>query len=440
MSRSADPRATRRVVALVGNPAIHDSRVLREAETLASAGHRVTLLARWEPGLPREEQARGFQILRLEIPRLLARRAEGTVRDGIRGGRFGLAALPGVLRMGRWLRSRRDETPLRFAVRRSHSAARSVLPKSPAVYHAHDLDMLPVAARLAAEGSGALVYDSHELYVDGRSLASLPPWLRWVWRRYERSLIRRCDAVVTVNESMAEALQRMHGLRERPVVVRNCPARWRAECEVPRPDKLRAALGIPEHQRIVLYVGAFLTGRGIEELLSVMMQDQFTGTAAVFLGYGPLRPAIERAMASPPLRDRLYLAGPAKPADLLEWVASADVSVACIQPTCESYRLSSPNKLFESLAAGTPVVGSRLPEFERVIGTDGSVGALVDPASPESLGRAIRRILELPPEQYEAMRRRARRLALETYNWEIESQKLLRLYDAPGDRTSLASA
>jgi glycosyltransferase involved in cell wall biosynthesis len=232
----------------------------------------------------------------------------------------------------------------------------------------------------------------------------------------------------------------MHSLQERPVVVRNCPPRWRAECEVPRTDTLRAKLGIPEHQRVVLYAGAFLTGRGIEELLAVMTQDEFASTAAVFLGHGPLGPVIERARASPPLRDRLYLAGPAKPAELLEWVASADVSVAYTQPTCESYRLSSPNKLFESLAAGTPVVGSNLPEFERVIGTDGSVGALVDPASPESLGRAIRRILDLPPEQYEGMRRRARRLALQTYNWEIESQKLLQLYDDLGERPPVVSA
>jgi glycosyltransferase involved in cell wall biosynthesis len=422
----------------VGNPAIHDSRVLREAETLAGAGYEVTLLARWRHGLPREERTRGFRIVRLELPRLLGL-APAEAGRVIAGARRLHALAPPLAGFVSWLRGRRDRTPLRFAVRRWHAAALRFASPGPAVLHAHDLNMLPVAVRLCAP-STALVYDSHELYLGSRSLSSLPLWLAAWWRRYERGLVRRCDAVITVNESIAEALQRTHGLRERPTVVQNCPPRWRPEIESPRTNRVRDALGISERRRLLLYVGAFVTHRGIEELLEVMRQDQFEGAAAVFLGYGPLRREIEQAAARPDLRDRVFVLDAVAPDDLLEWVASADLSVALIQPVCESYRLSSPNKLFESLAAGTPVVASRLPEIERVLGPDGQVGVLADPGSVGSLRAAIRKVLDLRWEEYEQMRRRARRLALDKHNWGLEGQKLVRLYEALGERVQARSA
>ena len=101
-----------------------------------------------------------------------------------------------------------------------------------------------------------------------------------------------------------------------------------------------------------------------------------------------------------------------------------------IQPTNRSYGLSTPNKLFEALAAGVPVAASDFPGFRTIVidNPEGPLGELFDPTSPASIGAAIRRILELPPAEYEAMAARLAHAALERWNWETESAKLVELY------------
>ena len=115
---------------------------------------------------------------------------------------------------------------------------------------------------------------------------------------------------------------------------------------------------------------------------------------------------------------------------MVRWVSSVDVAGMAIQATNRSYELSTPNKLFEALAAGVPVAGSDFPGFRLIVAEnpEGPLGELFDPSSPASIAAAIRRILELPRAEYEAMARRARRAAVERWNWENEVTKLVALY------------
>ena len=90
----------------------------------------------------------------------------------------------------------------------------------------------------------------------------------------------------------------------------------------------------------------------------------------------------------------------AVPPDVLPaWVASADVGVMPIQASTLNHRLSSPNKLFELIATGLPVVVSDFVEMRRIVldDPDGPLGAVCDPADPASIAAAIRSILDLGP-------------------------------------------
>jgi glycosyltransferase involved in cell wall biosynthesis len=119
------------------------------------------------------------------------------------------------------------------------------------------------------------------------------------------------------------------------------------------------------------------------------------------------------------------------PDALLAWTASADVSLMPIEPSTLNHVLSTPNKLWESLAAGAPIVASDLPEMARVVRETGA-GELCDPSDVTSMAAAVRRILGRPGEERLALRRRARAAALDRYNWETESARLLALYEAFG--------
>ena len=121
---------------------------------------------------------------------------------------------------------------------------------------------------------------------------------------------------------------------------------------------------------------------------------------------------------------------PVPPSDLLRWVSSADVGVIPNPGLTLNDRLSSPNKLFECLAAGTPVVGSDFPTMRRIIVADpsASLGAVCDPASAGAIAEAIRSIVSLEPSDVQELRARCLRAAIERWNWQRESQHLLALY------------
>ena len=126
----------------------------------------------------------------------------------------------------------------------------------------------------------------------------------------------------------------------------------------------------------------------------------------VYLGYGELEGALRERAKEPRYGGRLHVLDAVPPDVLPEWVASADVGVMPIQASTLNHRLSSPNKLFESIATGLPVVVSDFTEMRRIVldDPDGPLGAVCDPVDPASIAAAIRSILDLGPAEREALR------------------------------------
>jgi glycosyltransferase involved in cell wall biosynthesis len=128
---------------------------------------------------------------------------------------------------------------------------------------------------------------------------------------------------------------------------------------------------------------------------------------------------------------RVHVLGAVPPAELLEWVASADVGAMPVQATTMNLRLSTPNKLFECLAAGTPVVASDFPAIRGIVVGDpgGVLGAVCDPGDVGAIAEAICSILRLAPADLAELHRRCRQAADERWNWEIEATTLLAVYE-----------
>jgi glycosyltransferase involved in cell wall biosynthesis len=101
--------------------------------------------------------------------------------------------------------------------------------------------------------------------------------------------------------------------------------------------------------------------------------------------------------------------------------------VMAIQPTTLNHRYTTPQKLFEALAAGVPVVASDLPGMADIVRA-ADAGVLCDATSPASIAAAVRQVLEQPPADLAAMRERARRAAHETYNWDRQVTTLFGVY------------
>jgi glycosyltransferase involved in cell wall biosynthesis len=285
------------------------------------------------------------------------------------------------------------------------------------IYHAHDLNTLPVAYWAVRRYGGKLLYDSHELYTETSNLSRTE---RAVSRLFESFLIRRCSAVITVNSSIAEELAARYGI-SRPAVVMNCPIQPNYVSEN---DILRAKLGLQKEDLLVLYQGGFSPHRGLENLIAaIAMLPQ---ARLVMMGWGRLEEDL-RALADAMglLGKRIFFLPPVPQDELLLWTASADVGVIPYRNVGLNNYYSLPNKLFEYIAAGIPVVASDFPELRRVI-EEFKVGCTFNPDDPKDIARAINWILE-DEQRLVELKANARKAAA-VLNWDNEEKKLLAIY------------
>jgi glycosyltransferase involved in cell wall biosynthesis len=412
---------TPRVVMFVMNTIEYDRRVLREATTLASTGHEVTVVGlRSDDELPaREDRAEGFTIKRVPVPWQPMSHRPGSARGG--NGRASVAApARGAIR---WL--------VRSRMRWSgwSQAALSVTPAAD-VYHGHDLPGLGVAAAARARHRGSrLVYDSHDLFVESGANARRPRWAKSLLAMSERHLYATTDHLVTVNHGIAEQLHRRYG--EKPTaVVHNCVPRWTPTAD----DRtlLRKAAGVPESAPLVLYHGGFSANRGLGQLIHAIELPALERAHLVLLGYGPMEAELRSLAESPSVNGRIHVLEPVPPDVLDRYVAGADAVAILNQPASLNELLSTPNKLFEALGAGVPVVTSDFPLRRQIVveSADGPLGVMCDPTDRSSIAAALATLLTQPDDAREAQRLRCLAAAHRRWNWEREQESLLAAYAA----------
>ena len=391
----------------------YDSRVRREAAVLAQAGYDIRLVC-LEDGGQTTDLPGGVDVLQ--------RRPTAT------------GALPGISNPYHgqpgnraWRVVRRLRWPLDYARNLRSWGALAVEAAGPVdAWHVHDLPGLLAITRLVRPDI-PIIYDSHEIFMDAGTARRLPAPARALLRVYERRLVQRVACLVTVNESLAVVLGRRYRPR-RTIVVHNCPSRWTAPTAAP--GRLRVAAGIPDGAPVVLYHGKVAQDRGIEELLAALLEPGLEGVHAVILGPGEQRGVYEALMANDRFGGRAHMLEAVPPDQLLSWVEEANVGAVLIQRTTLNHYLSTPNKLFECLAVGVPVVASDFPTMRKIVLGDpaGPLGAVVDPTDPAAIATAIRSIVDLDPGSAAELRTRCRNAARDRWNWELESARLVALY------------
>jgi glycosyltransferase involved in cell wall biosynthesis len=305
---------------------------------------------------------------------------------------------------------------------RSHVRnARGVAPVAD-LYHGMAYMGIPIALDLGRRAHAAVVYDARDIYLEARNLAMSSGLTRWLAARAERGWAARSGRVITVNDAYADVMaERLRVTR--PLVVMNCSYRYTpAE---PRERRFHERFGLDPAERIVLYHGGLFPHRGVEELMDALTKVE--GTTLVLMGYGVLEPEFRERAGRVPYAGRIQLMNAVPPAELLDWVACADVVGMPIQASTLNHRLTTPNKLFEAMAAGVPSVVSDLPGMAAIV-RETRCGTLVDPANVEEIAAAIRGIVGLSEADWQAWRRRCLDAAHDRYNWETQVGRLLDEY------------
>jgi glycosyltransferase involved in cell wall biosynthesis len=287
------------------------------------------------------------------------------------------------------------------------------------VYHAGDLKaLLPtyIAARFHRK---PLIFESYELpLVEPRLLR----WrrLRALSARMIRLLVRRCAGVIVVSPPIAQEMHRQYG-GPMPVLLRNVPS-YQAPLTS---NRLRERLALSPTTRIALYQGNVDASRSLDVLVRAarFLPPEIV---LVLMGDGPSKAALEALIAAEGVGERVRLLPAVPYAELLSWTASADLGLILLSPDISlSIRYCLPNKLFEYLMVGVPVLSSALPAVAEVLAHH-DVGQVSPSLEPEAIAQAIAAMLADP----EGMaRRHANALAAaRELNWEVEQTSLLDLY------------
>ena len=286
------------------------------------------------------------------------------------------------------------------------------------VFHAHDLDALWPCARAAKRLNRPLIYDSHEFWTEQSSLVNRP-LIQAIWSRLEQHLIPQTHRIITVSQAIADSLSKKYPEAPPITVLRNLPMYRSYE----NSSRIRTQLNISPTSPIVLYQGGFLFDNGLIE--QIRAAKDFGDAVFVLIGSGPCEQELKSLVEKEGLEEKVYFIDRVPFYKLHSYTCSADLGLCLIKGTGKSFYHSLPNKLFEYMMAGLPVIASDFPEMKDVIQKTG-VGTTIDPTDIDSISLEVRNVLEMQKEL--ARRHESAISASKIYNWEKESDVLLQLY------------
>ena len=282
----------------------------------------------------------------------------------------------------------------------------------PVCVNAHSLAVLPCAVLIKWMCGAKLVYDTHELETEVKTATGFRKKFAKI---VERVFLPFADQIIVVSGSIADWYQQTYQI-PRPHVVRNIPSAGTPE---KRARYLREYFSIPETDIIALYLGGLIAGRGIDEILDAWKKAP-SHWHLVIVGFGPL---IERVQQHAREIPRIHLHAVVPTTDVVKVASSADVGFSLLAPCCLSHAYALPNKLFEYLLAGVPVITNGLPEIKRIIEQD-ECGWIM------SLDR-LSDMFEIKRDDISQKSENAQKAA-KRYDWTVEAENLVEPYKALG--------
>jgi glycosyltransferase involved in cell wall biosynthesis len=282
---------------------------------------------------------------------------------------------------------------------------------------ANDLDTLLANHWAKKFKSGCkLIYDSHEYFVGVPELTH-KPGIQKIWRRIEKKCLPKTDQRYTVNESIAAIYQSEYGLTFD--VVRNIS-------DAPKniQTKSRSELGLPEDKKIIIYQGAGINiDRGAEELIDAI--NYVENAILIFVGSGDVIELLKAQVQKNKLQEKVLFFGKKPYTELLNYTTVSDLGVSLDKNTNVNYKFSLPNKIFDYLHCGIPVLVSDLPEIRKIV--EGyQVGIITPSHNPKELANQINQLFA-NDSLYKEFKINTRKAALEL-TWKNECRVLEKIY------------
>jgi glycosyltransferase involved in cell wall biosynthesis len=302
----------------------------------------------------------------------------------------------------------------------------------PFAYHCHDLNTALIGLRAARDNGARCVCDFHEWSSENVTWSSErarwephTPEKRLLFRWVERLALRCADEIITVNDSIAREFELLgRSVQGRVKVIRNIPLFSATPTRSYPP--LKAQLGLRQDSFVVLYQG----GTGPTRLLEPVIEALALAPNVTLVIRGPSLELFGEGYRATARRfgveKRLVLADPVPSCDVVAAARGADAGLWTLPNLSKNFFLALPNKIFEYLASGLPLLVAHFPEAMK-IADQGGVGLWFDPYDPTSIATQMRHLADNP--EFAATCRAAVPRALATLDADNEWDRFASIYD-----------
>lgn len=286
------------------------------------------------------------------------------------------------------------------------------------ILYAHELPILESIVLASQSSKPTVIYDSHELEVDRNHSWPIKSFKRYSEK--EGKYIKYVDKVIVVSEGIANFMAKYYKI-DKILVVKNTPLlSQQKESKI----RIRDELNLDKKTPLIVYVGSVTFNRGIENILKALVELK----SFQFVCVGPvnyiLLDKIKKIVVLLNINDRVHFVKTKNPNILTSFISDADISIIPIQNTCKSYYYCLPNKIFESIYAGLPILGSNLYDIKNLIYKE-NLGEVCDMANIKSIVRGIKSIYGNKKYYYKNNVKKLRK----KYSFEKEFSKVIEFYE-----------
>lgn len=422
----------KKICMFVWNHFTNDARVMRECTALSEEGYHVDLICIHDPNnksMPFEERINErFTVSRVRrYPHLLIW-MQGAIRTLKQNKWLAVLLLAGWLAcVWLWPVLTIALSLISFALLKTKlkkivinlciliRMIRRGIQKKYDIYHANDLNTLPqgIACAKLRFSQKKLVYDSHEVQTSRTGYGRMHAQL-------EKYFIKKADAMIVENHTRAKYNEELYGFY--PNVVHNYP--FKAVIETKNIVNLHELLGLRNEEKILLYQGGIQTGRGLDKLIEAV--PLIKEGIVVLIGDGKIKGELMHKVREMRLEERVKFLPKVPLWDLPSYTANAYVGFQILNNVCFNHYSASSNKLFEYMMAGVPVVACSFPEIKKVVEGE-EIGLCIDSHNPAEIAWAVNELAQ-NREKRDTFSRNAI-LARQKYNWDLEKEILIGLYD-----------
>lgn len=284
------------------------------------------------------------------------------------------------------------------------------------IYHANDLDTLLANYMAAIIRRKPIVYDSHE-YFTGVPEIQNKKLVKKVWQTIERFIFPKLIHIITVNGSIAQLYKEKYNKNIR--IIRNIPHKLQSKVL-----KSKSELNIPEDKDIIITQGAGINmNRGIEELVESI--QYLNNVCLMIIGDGDVIPQLKKRVLELKLENSIIFKGRMPYHEMMQYTQHAKLGITIDKDTNTNYKYSLPNKLFDFIHAGIPILASKIIEVEKII-KKYQIGLFIKNHEPTHIANQIKYALDNKELMSEWKSNTT--LATKELNWGIEENTLKDLY------------